>query len=291
MACDIRKTDEVERAIAMAAETWGGIDVVVNNAGIGAFGDVSAQTDDEWIRLLDVNVIGVARVSRAALPWLRHSERAAIVNTCSAVASIGLPGRVLYSASKGAVLAMTRAMAADFVADGIRVNCVTPGVVDTPWHRGALSEADYEARRAALARLQPNGRCVSDLEVARAIAYLASPLSSAITGTDLPVDGGMHSLRMQTIEVPVLVVGGGVVGLSASMILSTLGVTSLLVNNYPSTSPHPKAHILNQRTMEIFSEVGAAETIYAVSTPPEHMRYAGWFTGVSGPSDLYGREI
>ena len=196
IVCDIRKTDEVERAIAVAAETWGGIDVVVNNAGIGAFGDVSAQTDDEWIRLLDVNVIGVARVTRAALPWLRRSERAAIVNTCSAVASIGLPGRVLYSASKGAVLAMTRAMAADFVADGIRVNCVTPGVVDTPWHRGALSEADYEARRAALARLQPNGRCVSDLEVARAIAYLASPLSSAITGTDLPVDGGMHSLRV-----------------------------------------------------------------------------------------------
>ena len=196
IACDIRRSDDVERAIAAAARMWGGIDVVINNAGVGALGDVTAQTDDEWAEILDVNVIGIARVTRAALPWLRQSDRATIVNTCSAVASIGLPNRVLYSASKGAVLAMTRAMAADFIRDGIRVNCVTPGEVDTPWHRRALSDAEYEARRTALARLQPNGRCVTDVEVAWAIYYLASPLSGAVTGTDLPIDGGMQALRV-----------------------------------------------------------------------------------------------
>ncbi len=96
---------------------------------------------------------------------------------------------------------------------------------------------------------------------------------------------------MNLIEVPVLIVGGGVVGLTASSILATLGVDSLLVTYHPATSPHPKAHVLNQRTMEIFSEIGIAEEIYKVSTPPENMKYAGWYAGLSGPHPRYGREI
>jgi NAD(P)-dependent dehydrogenase (short-subunit alcohol dehydrogenase family) len=114
----------------------------VNNAGIGAVGDVSQNNDAEWARVLDVNVTGIARVTRAALPHLRHSPHAAVVNTCSAVAFIGVRQRALYGASKGAVLALTLAMAADHASEGIRVNAVAPGTADTPWVARLLEAAD-----------------------------------------------------------------------------------------------------------------------------------------------------
>jgi 2-keto-3-deoxy-L-fuconate dehydrogenase len=103
------------------------LDVVVSNAGIGAQGDVAANDDHEWHRVLDVNVLGIARVTRAALPYLRLSPQAAVVCTSSVVAVVGVPARALYSASKGAVLALTLAMAADHAREGIRVNAVLPG--------------------------------------------------------------------------------------------------------------------------------------------------------------------
>ncbi len=185
------------RAITQVAEKLGGIDIVVNNAGIGATGDVAANPDDEWHRVLDVNVVGIARVSRAALPYLRRSGHAAIVNTCSVVASVGVPQRAVYAASKGAVAALTLAMAADHLKDGIRVNAVTPGTADTPWVGRLLDQApDAAAAAAALRARQPMGRLVSAAEVAYAIAYLASPLSSATTGTLLAVDGGMAGVRL-----------------------------------------------------------------------------------------------
>jgi 2-keto-3-deoxy-L-fuconate dehydrogenase len=132
LSCDITDTPAVDAAVAEVVERLGGLDVVVNNAGIGAVGDVSQNDAAEWARVLDVNVIGVARVTRAALPHLRRSPHAAVVNTCSAVAFVGVRQRALYSASKGAVLALTLAMAADHAAEGIRVNAVAPGTADTP---------------------------------------------------------------------------------------------------------------------------------------------------------------
>jgi 2-keto-3-deoxy-L-fuconate dehydrogenase len=197
LACDVGDRASVDRAVGRVAADLGGLDVVVNNAGIGAQGDVAANDDDEWRRVLDVNVVGIVRVSRAALPHLRRSERAAVVNTCSVVATLGLPNRALYAASKGAVLALTLAMAADHVRDGIRVNCVTPGTVETPWV-GRLLEAagDPAAELAALRARQPLGRLVGPTEVAAAIAYLASPQAGATTGTALAVDGGMAGLRL-----------------------------------------------------------------------------------------------
>jgi len=195
--CDVSRTDSADTAIRTVAEEFGGLDVLINNAGIGAVGDITANDDVEWHRVLDVNVVGIARVTRAALPLLRSSERAAIVNTCSVVASVGVPQRALYSASKGAVLALTLAMAADHLRDGVRVNCVAPGTADTPWVQRLLDQAeDAKAAAAALRARQPMGRLVSADEVAQAIAYLASPLSGSTTGTMLAVDGGMAGIRL-----------------------------------------------------------------------------------------------
>jgi NAD(P)-dependent dehydrogenase (short-subunit alcohol dehydrogenase family) len=193
---DVSSNDEVVTAIDAVVERFGRIDIVVNNAGIGAQGDVAANEDDEWHRVLDINVVGMARVSRAALPHLRKSPAAAIINTCSIAAWAGLPSRALYSASKGAVLSLTLAMATDHLADHIRVNCVCPGTADTPWVGRLLDTAtDPGAERAALAARQPMGRLVTADEVANAIVYLASPLSASTTGTALAVDGGMYGLR------------------------------------------------------------------------------------------------
>ncbi|WP_422769855.1 SDR family NAD(P)-dependent oxidoreductase [Plantactinospora sp. WMMC1484] len=199
LAADVTDDGSVRAAVASAAEALGGIDVLVNNAGIGARGTVERNPDDEWHRVFDVNVVGIVRVTRAALPHLRASAHAAIVNTCSIAAWAGLPDRALYSATKGAVQSLTLAMAADHVREGIRVNCVNPGTVDTPWVRRLLSAAeDPAAELAALQARQPTGRLVGAAEVAAAIGYLASPLAGATTGTVLGVDGGMHGLRLRS---------------------------------------------------------------------------------------------
>jgi len=195
--CDIGDPAAVDAAVAQVVETFGRLDVVVNNAGIGAQGDITANDDDEWRRVLDVNVVGMARVTRAALPHLRRSPAASVVCTSSVVAVVGVPSRALYSASKGAVLALALAMAADHVHEGIRVNAVLPGTADTPWVARLLDSADDpEAARTQLRDRQPLGRLVSPDEVAHAIAYLGSPLSGSTTGTALTVDGGMTGLRL-----------------------------------------------------------------------------------------------
>jgi len=199
---DVTDDATVRAAVAQAGQALGGLDILVNNAGIGAAGTVEDNDDDEWHRVLDVNVLGIVRTTRAALPLLRRAVRergqAAVVNTCSIAGTAGLPQRALYCASKGAVYALTLAMAADHVAEGIRVNCVNPGTADTPWVGRLLDAApDPQAERAALTARQPMGRLVTANEVAAAIAYLASPLAGATTGTALAVDGGMSGLRVR----------------------------------------------------------------------------------------------
>jgi len=195
---DVTDDQAVRAAVAQAVEGLGGLDILVNNAGIGAQGTVEDNADDEWQRVFDVNVCGLVRVARACLPHLRRSPHAAIVNTCSIAATAGLPQRALYSASKGAVLSLTLAMAADHLPEGIRVNCVNPGTADTPWIGRLLDAADDPAaERAALEGRQPMGRLVTPEEVAEAIAYLASPGAGATTGTMLGVDGGMQGLRLR----------------------------------------------------------------------------------------------
>ncbi len=195
---DVTDDESVVRAVAEAVEAMGGLDVVVNNAGIGAQGTVEGNPIEEWQRVFDVNVFGIVRVSRAALPHLRESPHGAIVNTCSICATAGLPERALYSATKGAVMSLTFAMAADHLREGVRVNCVNPGTADTPWIGRLLDRApDPVAERAALEARQPSGRLVTAEEVADAILYLASPTASATTGMALAVDGGMQGVRLR----------------------------------------------------------------------------------------------
>lgn len=197
-AVDVTDDDSVRRAIDAVTSRHGRLDIVINNAGIGAQGTVADNSDDEWRRVLDVNLLGVVRISRAALPWLRASPHAAIVNLASIAATAGLPQRALYGASKGAVHALTLQMAADHIDEGIRVNVVCPGTADTPWIGRLLAAADDPAaERRALAARQPHGRLVTADEVADAVAYLAGPRAGSTTGVSLAVDGGMSGLRLR----------------------------------------------------------------------------------------------
>lgn len=195
---DVTDDAAVRAAVAGVVDRFGGLDVLVNCAGIGAQGGVDANSDEEWHRVFDVNVVGMVRVARACLPALRASGSGVIVNVSSIAATAGLPNRALYSATKGAVLSLTLAMAADLLPEGIRVAAVNPGTADTPWVGRLLAAApDPAAERVALESRQPHGRMVSVAEVAGAIAYLASPASGSTTGTWLAVDGGMDRLHLR----------------------------------------------------------------------------------------------
>jgi NAD(P)-dependent dehydrogenase (short-subunit alcohol dehydrogenase family) len=195
---DLRSTADIRWAFAEVERLWGALDVLVNNAGISAVGSVEENADDEWLKLLDINVVGVARASAAALPLLRRSSCASIVNVSSIAATAGLPRRALYSASKGAVAALTLAMAADHVREGIRVNAVAPGTVATPFVDRMLEGFDDPvAERGALNARQATGRMVTPEEVADAIVFLSDPRGRSTTGTILAVDGGMSGLRVR----------------------------------------------------------------------------------------------
>ena len=195
--CDIGDASSVDAAFAEFRKVNSKLDILVNNAGIGSLTTVEKETDEVWHKVLNINVVGTARVSRLAIPLLRQSKHAAIVNTASVAAIDGIPNRAAYSASKGAILALTLAMATDHLSDGIRVNAVNPGTTDTPWVKRLLDQADdAKVAKIALEARQPMGRLVSPSEIANAIIFLASPAQASITGTSLNVDGGLHSLRI-----------------------------------------------------------------------------------------------
>ena len=195
--CDIGDALSVTEAFNEFTKSSKSLDVLINNAGIGSLTTVEKETDEVWHKVLNINVVGTARVSRVAIPLLRQSKHAAIVNTASVAAIDGIPNRAAYSASKGAILALTLAMATDHLSDGIRVNAVNPGTTDTPWVKRLLDQADdAKVAKIALEARQPMGRLVSPSEIANAIIFLASPVQASITGTSLNIDGGLHSLRI-----------------------------------------------------------------------------------------------
>lgn len=193
---DVADPTACREAVDRVLDHHGRIDVLCNNAGIASVGDVVQAEAADWERVFAVNVFGVAHMSKAVLPSMRAAGRGAIVNTCSVAASIGLVERAVYSASKGAVLALTKAMAADEVRHGIRVNCVSPGTVSSPWvERLVAAAADPAKALESLRRRQPLGRLVTCTEVAEAVVYLAAD-TTFTSGVDLLLDGGITGIRL-----------------------------------------------------------------------------------------------
>jgi NAD(P)-dependent dehydrogenase (short-subunit alcohol dehydrogenase family) len=188
---DVSRDADCRRVVDEAVGRSGRIDVLVNNAGIGASGTVLTTDETTWDAIMSVNVKGVFLLSRAALPVMIRRRFGVIVNTASIAGVAAVPDRAAYCASKFAVVGLTRAMALDHVNDGIRVNCVCPGTTDTPWIAKRLAEAaDPEAAMASLVARQPMGRLGRPEEMAAAILFLASSESSFTTGAALLVDGG-----------------------------------------------------------------------------------------------------
>jgi len=197
LQADVANDADMQRVIGRFGEACGRIDVLVNNAGISFPATVEDGALEDWHRVFDINVLGYVRATRAALPWLRRSRQAAIVNISSCTATTGLRRRVLYAATKGAIEAMTRAMQADLLHEGIRVNAVSPGTVDTPFIARLVAEArDPAAQRQVYNERQPTGFMVAPQEVAQAVLYVAHPQARSTVGTVLSVDGGMASLRL-----------------------------------------------------------------------------------------------
>ncbi len=190
---DVSKRADAQALVAAAVEAFGGLDVVVNNAGIGLYNTTLEQTtEDDWDRVMAVNLKGVYLVSQAAIPHLRTRGGGSIINVASVHAMATQERIAAYAASKGGVLALTRAMALDLAPDAIRVNAVLPGAVDTPLFRSALAAEGKSAEELGF-RFDPRaiGRVGQPEELAHAILFLASDASSFMTGSPMIIDGGL----------------------------------------------------------------------------------------------------
>jgi NAD(P)-dependent dehydrogenase (short-subunit alcohol dehydrogenase family) len=189
---DVTSTSEVETLVQTSVDEWGGIDVMVNNAGMGVAGTTTVTTEEDYERVMDVCLRGTFLGMKHAIPAIRDSGGGSVVNMSSVAALVGIADRAVYSAAKGAILAITRAAAIDHVEEGVRVNCIAPGTVDTPWIGRITAGYDdpEEARRNMQAR-QPHGRLVAPEEIAAMAAYLASDESASVIGACMVVDGGV----------------------------------------------------------------------------------------------------
>jgi NAD(P)-dependent dehydrogenase (short-subunit alcohol dehydrogenase family) len=189
---DVTREDSVAAMVERVREEWHGLDVLVNNAGIGIAATTPDTEERDWRRVLDVCVTGTFFGMKHAIPLMRAGGGGAIINMSSVAALVGVPDRAAYSAAKGAILALTRAAAIDHVSEGIRVNCIAPGTVDTPWVQRITSGYEDPAKaRAAMEARQPHGRLVTPEEIAAMAAYLACDEAASVIGAAMVVDGGM----------------------------------------------------------------------------------------------------
>jgi len=192
---DVAVAAEVEAAVAWAVDRFGGLDILVNSAGIQRYGTVVDTSEELWDRVFDVNVKGMFLTAKHAIPHLRGRGGGSIVNVSSVQAFVALSGSAAYVASKGAINSLTRAMAQDHAKEGIRVNVVCPGSVDTPMLRWAADlfrgDLPVETLVESWGSAHPMGRMARADEVADVIAWLAGPRSSFVTGAAIPVDGGL----------------------------------------------------------------------------------------------------
>jgi NAD(P)-dependent dehydrogenase (short-subunit alcohol dehydrogenase family) len=191
---NVTRAAEVESLVQSVLEEWGGLDVMVNNAGIGVAATAPDTSEEDLDRQMSVNLKGTFYGIKYAVPAMRSSGGGSIINMSSVAALVGVPDRAAYCAAKGAILALTRASAIDHVGEGIRVNCIAPGTVDTPWiGRITAGYDDPEEARARMQARQPHGRFVAPEEIAAMAAYLASDESASVIGACMVVDGGMSA--------------------------------------------------------------------------------------------------
>ena len=192
VAVDVSKTEQVKAMIDTTLAAFGRLDVIVNNAGYGTFGTVVDIGEQEWDDLMATNVRGVFLCCKYAIPVMREQGGGVIVNVASVVAAVGIRNRAAYVASKGAVAALTRAIALDHADEGIRCNAVAPGTIDTPYYDEVVKRAPNAAAfRKGLEGRQPLGRLGTPEEIADAILFLACDESRFATGSILTIDGGM----------------------------------------------------------------------------------------------------
>ena len=192
---DVTSSADMKRLMEFATETYGGVDVLVNSAGVQRYGTVVETEEEVWDEVLDVNLKGIYLASKHAIPQMKKRGGGAIVNLSSVQAFASQKGVAAYTASKGGINALTRAMALDHAEDNIRVNAVCPASVDTPMLRWSADlfkgEKSVEETVAEWGKMHPVGRVARAEEVAEVIAFLASPRSSFVTGGEYKVDGGM----------------------------------------------------------------------------------------------------
>jgi NAD(P)-dependent dehydrogenase (short-subunit alcohol dehydrogenase family) len=189
---DVTSEDDVAALVAAAVEAWGGLDVMVNNAGVGVAGPVTETSGEDWARIMAVNLTGTFHGMKAAIPAMRESGGGSVVNIASVAAVVGVKDRAAYSASKGGIYALTRAAALDHIEEGVRINCVCPGTVDTPWiGRITAGYEDPADARAQMQARQPHGRFVAPEEIAAMVAYLAADEAGSVIGAAMIVDGGL----------------------------------------------------------------------------------------------------
>jgi NAD(P)-dependent dehydrogenase (short-subunit alcohol dehydrogenase family) len=189
---DVTRAEEVEELVASAVEAWGGLDVMVNNAGVGVAATVVGTTEEDYERVMDVCVRGTLLGMKYAIPAIRNAGGGSVINMSSVAALVGITDRAVYSAAKGAILSMTRAAAIDHIGEGVRVNCIAPGTVDTPWiDRITSGYDDPEEARAKMQARQPHSRFVTPEEIAAMAAYLASEEAASCIGACMIVDGGV----------------------------------------------------------------------------------------------------
>ena len=203
LIADLRDPSAVKTTIDGFLSEAGKLDLLVNNAGVSFVGGIETGTEEDWSRTFDINVMGQMRVLRACLPWLRKSDAASVVAMSSCTAINGIPERALYSASKGAVQAMMLSVATDLVEEGIRVNCIAPATVDTPFMAElATRDPDPAVKRRSFEARQPTGQMVGPDEISNAVLFLADPLNRSVTGTTLILDGGMGTMRRPAVTAP-----------------------------------------------------------------------------------------
>jgi NAD(P)-dependent dehydrogenase (short-subunit alcohol dehydrogenase family) len=191
-ACNVSNASQVERAVGEVVAKYGHLDILVSNAGIQDYGDVVTTTEEDWDRLMGINLKGCFLVSKFSVPHMLKRGNAAIVVVGSVQSMTAIANSLAYVTAKHGVLGLTRAMALDYAQKGIRVNCVCPGAIDTPMLRWSANlDPDPEKVIRSCDRMHAMGRIGRSEEVADAIVYLASPLASFITGAALVVDGGM----------------------------------------------------------------------------------------------------